>query len=161
MWTIIDTLYGQNIGCSSVEKATSIVCRTMEIEQDLTDWRTALPDDLAIKESTLTFETTEDNTISGRIRTVLSLRYHNIRNLLHRPILMKLLGYCGRPQLHDCEAGLYSQMGWSSVQMSLESSREIIRLVHAAGGKRALLGAWWFSLYYSNMQRSKLSTQHI
>jgi hypothetical protein len=123
----------------------------MELEQELTDWRTALSEDLIIRESRLTFEATEDSTILSRIRTILCLRYHNICNLLHRPILTKLLGYCGRLQLYDGEAGLYSQMGWSSVQMSLESSREIIFLVHAAGGKRALLGAWWFSLFYSNM----------
>jgi len=149
MWTIIENLYNQNIGYSSVEKASSIICRTVELEQDLTDWRKALPENLTIKESSRAFEAPQENTISDRIRTILSLRYHNTRNLLHRPILIKLLGYCGRSQLSAGEEGLYKQMGWSSIKMSLESSREIISLVHAARGRKGLLGAWWFSLYYT------------
>ncbi|RFU80733.1 transcriptional regulatory gal4 [Trichoderma arundinaceum] len=41
------------------------------------------------------------------------------------------------------------QFGHGSLQVCLESATEIIAIVHKMGKKPSLLGAWWFSTYYT------------
>ena len=144
------------MGCNVEQKASNVICRILKLEQDLKDWRMALPDTLSVRETGDVFTIHQDDVVHRRMRTILSLRYYNVRNLLHRPILIQFLGFCGNHQRENGEELLYKHIGWSSVQMALESSREIISLVHETGGRRVLSGAWWFSLYYSDNSLSQI-----
>jgi len=95
----------------------------------------------------------EDPSRLERFKIILTLRYHNTRILLHRPILVKFLDILGKPTVDKQELSLLQQIGSNSLKNCVESSMEIISIVHmivkSIGVQRSLLGAWWFSLYYS------------
>ncbi|KAI9730222.1 MAG: hypothetical protein M1834_005986 [Cirrosporium novae-zelandiae] len=130
MWKTIDILYGQNIGCGTTEKISEMMCHIVELEQDLAEWLLALPVELKLRANTRLVGIIGDTSTSSRLRTILTLRYLNLRNLLHRPILMRLLNNCGRAEPSDSQWAFYKQMGWSSVQLSLDSAMEIITIIH-------------------------------
>lgn len=94
-----------------------------------------------------------------RFNIVLSLRYHNLRILLHRPILEKYLDAHGESNIINDSFGpqrnMVQQIGISSIQTCVESAIIIISAVHtvvlANGWRRDLLGAWNYSLFYSKL----------
>jgi hypothetical protein len=162
LYTIIDQLYGNNIACSFKPSAAETVARAYKIESQLSEWQQGLPPELRlITTADLATEILPpegDTAVEAwqnlRLRFILTLRYTNIRILLHRPILVKFLeGFDTSPNNH--EMSLLRQVGTNSIQIAIQSAKEIIGLVHSAvrssslSKKRGLLGAWWFSLYYS------------
>lgn len=88
-----------------------------------------------------------------KFRIILTLRYANYRLLLHRPILVRFLDACGGSQSDPQQLQLLHQLGLSSMQICADSTMQIIDLVydivHRSDKLPNLLGAWWFSLYYS------------
>ncbi len=89
-----------------------------------------------------------------RLRFILTLRYTNVRILLHRPVLVKFLEGLSNP-VDNHDFSMLQQVGAIHIQIAIKSAKEIICLVlsalQSASGraKWGLLGAWWFSLYYS------------
>lgn len=161
MWSIIDSLYGQNISCDQPSEVGDTIARLFNIERELGDWERALPRNLRIWSSQDVLDNTNDTVTNENVRnenrlaTILTLRYLNVRLLLHRPILIKFLDTSGKAD-GDChELTLLQKIGSNSIQLSMQSAIDIIGIVHAAvhatGQKRELLGAWWFSLYYSTI----------
>ncbi len=172
LYTIIDLLYGNNLACSfsSGSNAVDTVSRVYRIENQLEDWQRNLPLDMKLI-------TTEDLAPSRlppedeaaaeawrllRLRFILTLRYTNIRILLHRTVVVKFLE---PPETLDSDqdASLLQQICTINIQIATKSAKEIICLVHhavkasASRSKWDLLGAWWFSLYYSKNQSSLFS----
>lgn len=90
---------------------------------------------------------------SLKFSVILSLRYLHLRILLHRPILVKFLDACGNGGIDAHEERLLQQIGSNSMQICMESAMSIIdiihELLHSSGWQKNLLGAWWYSLYYS------------
>lgn len=161
MWSIIDSLYGQNISCDQPSEVGDTIARLFNIERELGDWERALPRNLRIWSSQDVLDNTNDMVTNENVRnenrlaTILTLRYLNVRLLLHRPILIKFLDTSGKAD-EDChELTLLQKIGSNSIQLSMQSAIDIISIVHTAvhatGRKRELLGAWWFSLYYSTI----------
>jgi hypothetical protein len=160
--TVIELLYGNNIACSSSPNSADTIARVYQIENQLADWQTGLPHDLKlISLADLDFDRLppEDEAMSEqwrriRLRFVLTLRYANVRILLHRTVLVKFLEGSEDPQ-DSQDTTLLHGVGWNSIEIAKRSAKEIIRLVHlvvqspVTSKKRGLLGAWWFSLYYS------------
>ena len=161
MFHAIDCLYGQNIGCEKPLEVGDIVAPLFNGEHQLMDWERTLPANLKITSSqqiisqTLEHSLLEDDYIELRLRTILTLRYLNLCLLLHRPILTKFLDL-GSGNSYSHELRLLQQVGSNSIKVCIQSSIEVISIVHAAvqktDGARSLLGAWWFSLYYSKLQ---------
>lgn len=115
--------------------------------------------------------------LARRFRVILTLRYHNVRILAHRRILDLYLGSLERgqggsrtsskPYYHDdnnhnssSSAGsqqhdsMLKQVGHRSKGICMQSASDVISIVHMLvhapePGRRGLLGAWWFTLYYS------------
>ncbi|KAH8799845.1 fungal-specific transcription factor domain-containing protein [Xylogone sp. PMI_703] len=158
---IIDSLYSNNIACSDNSNAVDTVARVYGIETQLSEWQRGLPPEMKLinEEDITTNRLPPENDPSGklwvelRLRFILTLRYTNIRILLHRPVLVKFLNEAKNRDGQD--SALLQQIGTNSIQIAIRSSKEIICQVHtviqAAPGtkKRGLLGAWWFSLYYT------------
>jgi histidinol-phosphate/aromatic aminotransferase/cobyric acid decarboxylase-like protein len=90
---------------------------------------------------------------SWKFRVILTLRYLNLRVLLHRPVLVKFIAASRYPDRDQQDLKILQQIGMNSMQIVTESAMEIIdivsRVVLEPGWKQSLLGAWWFSLYYS------------
>lgn len=88
-----------------------------------------------------------------KFRIILTLRYFHVQILLHRPILVKFLDATGPSGLEAGEAKLLNDIGYSSMNKCIDSAMGIIDIIHelvsTTGWQKDLLGAWWYSLYYS------------
>lgn len=97
----------------------------------------------------------KDLIICHRFSIVLSVRYNNLRILLHRRHLESLLKTLGTSEDDSSSADkkLLRQMSLNSVEACVESAISIISIVHcitlSSSWRRELLGAWNYSLYYS------------
>ena len=159
---VIDRLYGNNIACSSTSNAVSTISHVYQIESLLLEWQQKLHPELKL----IAAENLDPGHLPPeadgnaeqwqrlRLRFILTLRYTNMRILLHRTILVKFLdGLNGAQDSQD--ASLLQQVGMDSIQIAIRSAKEIVRLIHHITQNdghhkmRGLLGAWWFSLYYS------------
>jgi hypothetical protein len=153
-------LYGQNIGCDKPLEVGETVAPLFKAEHQLMDWERTLPANLKVTSSqevilqNIENSLQEDDYIEQRLRTILTLRYLNLCLLLHRPILTKFLDL-GSNNNYSHELRLLQQVGSNSIKVCMQSSIEVVSIVHAAvqktDGHRTLLGAWWYSLYYSKL----------
>lgn len=193
---IIDTCYGQNLGLEELPPASSqqaadysaLFSHVLRVEADLEAWKAQLaPNQLAVYDAPVGPKDLEgieaDDKISARYVVVLSVRYHNLQILSHRPILEKLLETCGRSRggSRQSRPGVSSssslsssssppskllQMGLGSVESCIHSAQAIISIVHtivlADGPRRDLLGAWNFSLFYTfNAALAIFAAMHV
>ena len=158
MWLVIDSLYGQNIACEKETSTIEIVGQLYPIEQRLLEWKGSLPPSLwIVSPSMLSSDIDWLPNLGGvgqgqKLSTILTLRYLNLRLLLHRPILVKFFDYQNDMKSYNEEAMLLQQVGTSSIAQCNQLATEIISIVHSAirvPDSRELLGAWWFTLYYS------------
>jgi Fungal specific transcription factor domain/Fungal Zn(2)-Cys(6) binuclear cluster domain len=149
----IKLLYGGNVGSNAQSDVFSNIAQLFSLEQQLAEWKGSLPPSLVLRES-------QDLSRFGggelpayeRSRVVLTLRYHNVRILVHRLILVRFLDMAGKDDLDEQQFASFQQIGFNSVQTCMHAASEIINsvreVVHSTGFKRTLLGAWWFTLYY-------------
>ena len=156
MWNIINQLYGANIGCGPLSTALDTVSQLFTYEQQLGEWERQLPACLNLRNiNELIHRPDSCAFYHGRFQIILKLRYHNLRILLHRPVLVKFLDVIGKlPDESDAQdASLMLQFGSNSVQISVQASMDIVAIVHTIvtgdDDHRSRLGAWWFSLYYT------------
>jgi len=153
MWKVTDSLYGGNIGCEEQPNVFDTVARLFQMEHQLVEWKSKLPPQMELVQSEGILSANDDVSPSERYRIILTLRYHNLRILIHRLILVKFLDLSGKATADDQQLILLQQIGSNSVKICVQSATEIISIVnivvHSTGARRTLLGAWWFSLYYT------------
>lgn len=151
MWTIIDRLYDCNIAYpdNSVMLTASHI---LEIEHQLLEWQASLPPLLSLTNAA---EIRNDNDfcLARRFRVILTLRHHNVRLLAHRRIFDLYLASIERGRGYDSHESMLIQIGERSKNVCLQTASELISIVnvitHSPQPKCGLLGAWWFTLYYS------------
>ncbi|KLU92904.1 hypothetical protein MAPG_11852, partial [Magnaporthiopsis poae ATCC 64411] len=157
--TVIDSLYGCNLGETSVAGTASTAnaaSSTVQIEQQLLDWESSLTPPLRLVKVEELSQADGGPELPKKLRAILTLRYHNLRILAHRPILDRLLAVLGlsnsRPDLRHHDNNMLWQFGARSKTVCFQSAEAIIGIVDTAtrstDTQRELLGAWWFSLYY-------------
>lgn len=174
MSSIIELLYEQNLGHGMSMSASETVACVFKLENELVQWQriscrpgvlpaTELPAAIttAVASAVGVPSNEDDNLVPAswwplydlRLRVIITLRYNNLRILLHRPILTSLLMGAVADETRTDGVSIIQQVGASSVQACTRSAKEIISIisliVHSEGPARGLLGAWWFSLYYS------------
>ncbi len=151
LWNIINLFYGANIGCGPPLNVIDSVTHLFHVEQQLADWERNLRPDLSLRISTEI--PMHDPSSLEKLRIILTLRHHNIRALLHRPILTMFLELAGKFEVDQQEIILLQQIGSNSVKICAQSTMEIVAIVstivNSTGERRNWLGAWWFSLYYT------------
>ncbi|KAL8405196.1 hypothetical protein RB594_009920 [Gaeumannomyces avenae] len=151
--TVIDTLYGCNLGetaVSSTASTANAASSTVQIEQQLLEWESSLTPPLKIVrvEELLQGDGPE---LPKKLRAIITLRYHNLRILAHRPMLEQLLGVLALSNKTDPrhDANMLWQFGARSITICFQSAEAIIGIVDTATRSASgLLGAWWFSLYF-------------
>ncbi|RHZ58559.1 hypothetical protein CDV55_105521 [Aspergillus turcosus] len=158
MGNIIDQVYGQNLGCGPGLSVGETVSRVLSIENQLFSWVMALPESLrqltlqGLREEIEQSEN-QPRPYSLKFRVILTLRYLHIQILLHRPILVKFLDASLASGLEPGQERILNEIGYSSMKKCVESAMGIIDIIHelvsATGWQRDLLGAWWYSLYYT------------
>ncbi|EED18875.1 C6 transcription factor, putative [Talaromyces stipitatus ATCC 10500] len=158
MGCIIDQLYAQNLGCGPPLSVGETVSRVLGIETQLHTWVLTLPDSLrlvtvaAIRDE-IRQAGSQPQFFPFKFRVILTLRYLHVQILLHRPVLVKFLDTTGVSEIDTSEDRLLNDIGCSSMNRIIESARGIIDIVHELVSSpewtRNLLGAWWYSLYYT------------
>ena len=148
----ISRLYGQNLGDDAILSEAELIPRIFELEQELARWQSSLPAELAVVISTaLPMPATFRDRTVDRFRTMLTLRYHNLNILVHRPLLCKSLDFLAET-IPEVWSNSVSRMTREAVHACLGSAEETINIVHGILTDPSLgssvLGAWWFTLYY-------------
>ncbi|KAK9310842.1 hypothetical protein V1524DRAFT_174644 [Lipomyces starkeyi] len=116
----------------------------------LSEWRSSNPSVLKIRTALdIPFENNESS-ISQRQSIILSLRYYNVRSLLHRQTISNCLDCILDLQCQNVDTLRQFSLGFevNSMEVALEASIETIKIVRRIGDRLELLGAWWFTLYY-------------
>ncbi|KIX01785.1 uncharacterized protein Z518_09512 [Rhinocladiella mackenziei CBS 650.93] len=154
---IISQLYGSNVDADPQLTIPTMLERTLILEQQLTAWKRSLFPQLQRRPwDTLDPEPMLSSTwdpVFDRLSVIITLRYLNTRILLHRPILSAFLRR--RAYLRNggdiFEEGdsFFHDVGKRSIQICQQSAVEVVDIVHKTSKPPALLGAWWFSAYYT------------
>lgn len=151
---VLDVMYGSNLGCDKSQDVFSLASQVLQIEHQLSEAQNSFPPNLRlIKAADLVHETEHPADAMLKFRVVYTLRYHNLRILTHRPLLHRYLEILSSPAGDTQQIGALSQVGVNSLRICIQSAGSIVELMsHLTSSEkddRVLLGAWWFSLYYS------------
>jgi hypothetical protein len=154
MGDAIDRLYGQNLGSVASVYMSETLSQVSDLLSQLDQWQEKLPGHLkTISSSEDMLENSSASLETTRLRVLLSLRYLGARILVLRTILSHFFPPSGRktPNEHLSEWLLDS-----SFPLIADLVRACIRvfqiskdLLTASMNNQNLLGAWWFSCYYS------------
>jgi hypothetical protein len=158
MWNVISILYGGNVGCDEALPVLDSVSQFFKLEQELTDWRRKLLPHLSLRRpQDIPLDNSDPN---EKFRIILTLRHHNLRILLHRSMLLRFLELVGQKQRRSQDPVL-SQVGSNSIhictQLCMETITIVSSIVKSSDARRGMLGAWWFTLYYSKGSTSLTS----
>lgn len=136
--------------------------RTLVLEQKLAEWKINLPSQLRRRP----WDTLDPDAVSvsswdpvfDRLSVIVTLRYLNIRILLHRPVLSAFLLRRARlrsaTSVCEDEDHFFQDLGERSVKACEQCAMDIVDIVHRTSRPPALLGAWWFSAYYSKFNQN-------
>lgn len=153
MYNAVDLLYGGNIGCDTPDNVFDTVSKLFQMEHQLVEWENSLPINMGLRKSHDIPGDDEEADPAERFRLIITLRYHNLRILVHRLVVVRYLDTCGKADNNPQEVATLQQIGANSIQICIQSAMEIITIVslltQSTGQRRGFLGFWWFSLYYS------------
>ena len=151
-WKVFSSLYGQNLGCDQLLNDIDIATHILKLEPELDRWQRELPPPLCIRSpSTMAFDSQENSTLE-RLRIILTLRYLNLKVLLLRPFLSKSLELRVSENSRKDILSSADHLTSTSIRTCVGVAEDIITIVSSiidAGRGHELLGAWWFTLYYS------------
>ena len=154
---IISELYGDNVDIDPGLAIPTMLERTVVLEQKLAAWKHSLHSHLQRRPwDILDHDSVSRSTwdpVFDRLSVILTLRYLNTRIVLHRPILSAFLRQRGRSGSSyvssSHEDPFFDDLGERSVRTCKQSAMDIIDIVYKTSKPPALLGAWWFTAYYS------------
>ncbi|CAN9187092.1 unnamed protein product [Alternaria alternata] len=149
---IIEVLYGNNLGCDASENLFDIASSLLQFEQKYIGWQHSLPVNFSlIVPGAQLFDGRGE--LNLRFRLILTLRFLNVRILTHRPMLSKYLELIANPHSDMQQMAILKQIGANSMRICINSAVGVIKLVREVLAPQEprshLLGAWWFSLYYT------------
>ncbi|KAJ9615634.1 hypothetical protein H2200_001709 [Cladophialophora chaetospira] len=154
---IIAELYGDNVDIDPGLAIPTMMERTVVLEQKLAGWKHHLIGQLQRRP----WDTHDQDGISvstwdpvfDRLSVILTLRYLNTRIVLHRPILSAFLRQRARSrnlaEPIPRDDPFFNDLGERSVRICQQAAMEIVEIVHRTSKPPALLGAWWFTAYYT------------
>jgi hypothetical protein len=148
------TQYGQNLGledhktdeCTAIQAASTM-------RQDLRRWASSLPSCLNLYDTGLDATSPDENTVSSRLRVILTLRYHFVSILIHRPLLCATLRYLTSSGSPTRRALPYRiQLAVAEAHECILSAENTIEIVHAVinapSPSHTKLDVWFFTLFH-------------
>jgi hypothetical protein len=124
----------------------------MKYEHSLMLWKRELPKELQRCSWPEIPVDGEEVDIFQRLSLIINLRYLHVRIQLHKPILAKFLDSISPGALPFEENEYLNRFGHSHVEACIDSATQIILIVSKAEKRFHLLGAWWFSTFYSTFE---------
>lgn len=160
MFSVLDSCYGQNLGFEAPFNAAESTSCLLKCQLQLNSWRLQLLPSLGFQvwdgpmEADDVEKMGEDSILKHRFNIVLSMRYNNLKILLHRRRLESFMETSPAAEpITSQDMKLLGQMDLGSVESCIQSAISIISTVHSIltsnAWRRELLGAWNYSLYYS------------
>jgi hypothetical protein len=152
--SVIAQLYGSNMDSIATQSLPSMIEQVLSLEQGLAMWRNNLFPQLQNRPWDALNPTSASppslDPVFDKLSVVIALRYLNTRILLHRPVLSALLEQRKAPNTSTGEHYL-TGLAEQSVTVCRDCALEVIQIVWRISTSRStnLLGAWWFSAYYS------------
>jgi hypothetical protein len=129
----------------------------MDCKLDLSNWKENLPPDKTIVSGT-EIDALHSESSDQRFRVILTLRYHDTRTLLHRPVILRLLAAdVTANDAIDPQLRLLRSFSSTSIELSLESAVESINILSRTSSRQGLLPPWWISIYYGKPQLRRLT----
>ena len=165
----IDQLYNENVDVEEPPDMLNNITSIWALDNELQTWQS----DLSKNHKTAT-HTEVDMIFSSinlaapvlldrRFQFILTLRYLNLRLLLHRPVLTRFFESIYSPMLELSEPSILKTLGSRSLLTCFRCSMEIIaivsRIASEKGSALRYLSAWWFTLYYSTSAPTKSDLQ--
>ncbi|ETS83703.1 hypothetical protein PFICI_05579 [Pestalotiopsis fici W106-1] len=153
MWLVLESLYESNIGSQGGTGMLTMTSDILRVEQQFMEWQSSLNPALTLITAKHLSTDEEEYSLSKRLRVILSLRYHNLCILASRPFLDFYLHRMERREPDDPETSMILQLGSRYCRTCFESATNLIDLIHtifhSSKLSRKLLGAWWFTFYYT------------
>jgi hypothetical protein len=127
MWTIVTVSYDGNVGCDVDLPVLDVVSHVFRMEQQLVDWERSLPTSLYLRKPQDI--PTDSSEPTEKFRIILTLRHHNLRILLHRPMIVRFLDIIGKSDITNPEVAVLRKIGANSIYISVQASMDIITMI--------------------------------
>ncbi|KAF4550089.1 Fungal specific transcription factor domain-containing protein 21 [Elsinoe fawcettii] len=143
-YLVIQHMHGLNI--ETVTDEDTLVSYVLTTGRDLDKWKASLPADMSL----VSTEDLSSNTFQLRWRCILTLRYLNVRLMLHRPFLSMMLQDI-RTNPRNTALTVQPMIGHVK-KPCMDAAKETVDLLYTALDTDGLIiritGAWWFTLHY-------------
>lgn len=146
---MIKDIYGSNI--SNLPSSTPLnllLSKVLSKEHDLSQWVHGLPPYITpITKKGFNLDTISDKPASLSFQVILTLRYLNVRILLHRAVLSRLLSMTASDSNANAE-DFVIRLASSSIDKCVEMAIQTISIISQARHRQDILPVWWWSIYF-------------
>jgi hypothetical protein len=153
MGNALERLYDQNLGLHTRFPMSESLNQISELRWELAQWQDNLPSGLQIINSQESLDDIPLTIGTTRLRVLLSLRFLGARILILRPVLSQFLDFSGMTALNEHQSEWLRNSGAVLLADLVRTCGDILQISKSilAGSRndQNLLGAWWFSCYYS------------
>jgi hypothetical protein len=112
----IELLYGRNVSSNAHYEIFNNIAHLFSLEQQLVRWKKDLPPRILLFEAQDLYDLRlGDLPAWQRSRVVLTLRYHNIRILIHRLLLVHFLELAGKDDLDEQQPAMFEYQVYPGV----------------------------------------------
>ncbi len=152
---VVDRLYDQNLGSRPHIPMSEPLVQISQFCWKLAQWQDNLPASLKIITSRNTIDDDVPRTLENvRLRVLLSLRYLGAKILVLRPVLNQFLDLPGATALNEHQSQWLRSSGAALLADVVCTCTDVLHIskniiLAASRNDQNLLGAWWFSCYYS------------
>lgn len=149
----VERLYDQNLGFRPARPASEVLGQIQQLCWQLAKWQDNLPACLKVIATRDTVDTLPPTLETTRLRVLLSLRYLGTRILVLRPVLHQFLDLAGTTTSNEHQSKWLQSSGAALLADIVRTCSDILHIskniLAASRNNQNILGAWWFSCYYS------------
>jgi hypothetical protein len=153
MGDALERLYDQNLGLRTRLPMSESLNHISKLRWELAQWQDNLPSCLQIITSQETLHDVPLTIGTTRLRVLLSLRFLGARILILRPVLSHFLDLSGMTASNDHQLEWLQNSGADLLADLVRTCTDVLHIskniLAASTNDQNLLGAWWFSCYYS------------
>lgn len=153
MGEALEHLYDQNLGLRTRLPTGESLNRISKLRWKLAQWQDNLPSCLQIIIPQESLDDVPLTVGTTRFRVLLSLRFLGARILILRPVLSQFLDFSGMTASNEHQSEWLRNSGAVLLADLVRACGDILQISKSilAGSRndQNLLGAWWFSCYYS------------
>lgn len=164
MGEALERLYDQNLGIRTRLPMSESLNQISKLRWELAQWQDRLPSGLQIITSQDTLDDVPLTLGTTRFRVLLSLRFLGARILILRPVLSQFLDLPGMTASNEHQSEWLRNSGAVLLADLVRTCSDILQISKniLAGSRndQNLLGAWWFSCYYSTIYNGFLDISH-